>query len=69
MTQEEYDAQFDKIHACFETRVAKINSVKASSSFTETLDKRQQRLADKFSDALDLLDESFEQVFLQKRAE
>ena len=63
MTAQEYSERFDKILERYETQIAKVNAIKASSSFTETLDRRTQNLGARLSDALDALDAEFEASF------
>lgn len=55
MTQEQFNTQFDEIHDKAEGMLAKVNEKKASSSFTETLEKKREVVTQWLSDQLDIL--------------
>ena len=60
MTREEFETAFDEVHEKATGMLAKVNSVKDESPFTETLEKKRERITQWLSDHLDIL---FNQAF------
>lgn len=55
MTQEQFDTEFDAIHNKAKGMLNKVNAEKEASPFTETLERRRERIVQWLADELDLL--------------
>ena len=55
MTREEFNEAFDAAHEKAAGMLEKVNETKDNSPFTETLEKKRERIAQWLSDRLDII--------------